>query len=68
MFASGHPNCVLILAFGECLTAKWVSTCRNYHMSRQLYRVQFRPNNRDLSFSNLSFLHILSVLLAGPQL
>lgn len=61
MFASGNPNCVIILACGECLTAKCVSTCRNYHVSRRLDRVQFRPKNRDHSFSNHSLLRILSV-------
>ena len=39
MFASGNPKCVSILACGERLTAKCVSTCRNYHVSRRLDRV-----------------------------
>ena len=56
MFASGNPNCVSILACGECLTAKCVSTCRNYHVSRRLDIVQFRPKNRDHSFNNSSLL------------
>ena len=60
MFESGNPNCVSILACGECLTAKCVSTCCNYHVSRRLDKVQFRPNNRDHSFNNRLLLRILS--------
>ena len=60
MFASGNPNCVSILACGECLGAKCVSTCRNYHVSRRLDKVQFILKNRDHSFNNRSLLRILS--------
>ena len=60
MFASGNPNCVSILACGECFNVKCVITCRNYHVSRRLDKVQFILKNRDHSFNNRSLLHILS--------